>query len=70
MPSVFSRRIRSTNSTHPALIIPCCDDNRVVRVQAILLDPATGGKANVAAPKLTFGQARRMCRRASPRGMC
>ena len=51
-PAVWSPE---TRSTHPALVVPCIEYGRVVRVQAILLDPATGAKAAIAAPKLTFG---------------
>jgi hypothetical protein len=51
-PAVWSAE---TKSKHPALIVPCVEDGRTVRVQAILLDPATGGKAAVSSPKLTFG---------------
>jgi DNA primase len=52
-PGVWSRE---TSSQHPALIIPCRDaDDNVARIQAVLLDPATGGKASVQSPKLTFG---------------
>jgi hypothetical protein len=46
---------RETRSKHPALIVPCRDGDRIARVQAVLLDPATGGKAKVASSKLTFG---------------
>jgi DNA primase len=47
---------RETRSQHPALIVPCRDGERIARVQAVLLDPATGGKAKVKAAKLTFGR--------------
>jgi hypothetical protein len=33
-PAVWSRE---TRSTHPALIVPCVEDGRIVRVQAVLL---------------------------------
>jgi DNA primase len=53
-PAVWSRE---TGSKHPALIIPCRHpDGTVARAQAVLLDPKTGSKANLKAPKLTFGQ--------------
>jgi DNA primase len=46
---------RETNSKHPALIVPCFENEVVVRVQAVLLNPATGEKAALVSPKLTFG---------------
>ena len=51
-PAVWSRE---TGSAHPALIAPCYDGDRLARVHAVLLNPATGEKANVPSPKLTFG---------------
>lgn len=51
-PGVWSAE---TKSHHPALILPAREGERIARVQAVLLDPQTAGKAALAAPKLTFG---------------
>jgi hypothetical protein len=52
-PAIWSSE---THSTHPALIVPCLDeDSRPVRMQAVLLDPSTGAKAATAFPQRAFG---------------
>ncbi|HET7884267.1 MAG TPA: toprim domain-containing protein, partial [Acetobacteraceae bacterium] len=60
-PAVWSRE---TSSAHPALLIPCSEGaarhpgeqrRHCRRIQAVLLERTTGGKAKVGAPKLTFG---------------
>jgi hypothetical protein len=52
-PAVWSP---DTRSRHPALLVPAYDGEQLARVQAVLLDPATAGKAAVRSPKLTFGK--------------
>ncbi len=52
-PAVWSGE---TRKTFPALLVPCFEGRRVARLQAILIDPATGGKAPVKSPKVTFGR--------------
>jgi hypothetical protein len=53
-PGVWSRE---TKSNHPALLFLARDSKGTVRrVQAVLLDPATGAKAKLESPKLTYGK--------------
>src|SRR6478672_9511547 len=44
-----------TKSKHPALVVVCGINGKLARIQAVLLDPATGKKAAVKSAKLTFG---------------